>query len=205
MPPTCTLALTRSMHLDRAHHELVAVGIAENRLTRLADGMARGPEGQQSAYFVIELMARDGEHEILTMSSSLWIYGFTVPGDLCSTGRRLDGGFFAFVPHKRPSEYQAPKQSNSSRAVARNLPQRTTSGQVGVPVFDHTELVSDHIGHDRVTVLRYMTAAEKPRPELQAHRDGVPLITGSVSEMKVKAILLLAMRSAGGKPDTHLS
>jgi hypothetical protein len=84
MPPTCTLDLTRSMHLDRADYELVAVGIAENRLARLADGMTRCPEGQQPAYFIIELMARDGEHEILTMSISPCIYGFTVPGDLCS-------------------------------------------------------------------------------------------------------------------------
>ncbi len=183
----------------------VAVRIAENPLTRLAVGVTRGPEGHQSAHFVIEMMAWHGQDEILALSSSLWIYSLTVPGDFCSAGRRLDGGFFALIPHKRPSEYLAPEQPNGSSAIARHLPQRTASGQIGVPVFDHTELVPDHVGHGGVTVLRYVTAAPKPRPELQAHRDGVPLITGSVSEMKVEAILLLAMRSAGSKSEAHLS
>jgi hypothetical protein len=50
-----------------------------------------------------------------------------------------------------------------------------------------------------------VTVTQKPSPELDARGDRVPLITLTIGEMKVKAILLLTMGGARGKPETHLS
>jgi hypothetical protein len=167
--------------------------------------MAGCTESQHSLDLVIELFARHGHGEVLTWSSSARSDDLAAPGDFRSTGGGLDGRFLALIPDQWASEYPAPEQPDSSSSLARHLRQRTASGEIGVPVFDDAELVAGNIGHGGIAVLRDVTVPAKPRPEPHTPRDGLVLIVGPVSEVEVKAIPLLTVRSARGEPKTYLS
>jgi len=189
----------------RAYDERVAVGIVENLLIPVADHVNRCSQGHQPLYLVVEMMTRGRQDEVLTMWSGPWIDALAAPAELCSTGGGLDGSFLSLIPDEGPSEYLTPEQSNGSRAIARHFRQWAASGEVGVPVFDDTELVPDHVGHGGKAVLRNVTVAAQPRPQFHARCDGVHLIPGPVSEMNVKSVVLFTVRRASRKPETHLS
>jgi hypothetical protein len=102
-----------------------------SRLEGLAQFAAAGDgvEGDQS--LDLRSRVRCGEVELLVVLPDLGGRGPGVPCNLGPASLRLDSGLLVAIPDERPSESVAPEQTDLTCAIAGDLTEWATPGEVG--------------------------------------------------------------------------
>lgn len=124
-------------------------------------------ECPESVHLGIDVDVADNKVEALLVPPLLRCHRGPTPRNLGATLSGLNSGLLVPVPDERPVQGLSPEEADVPGAVARDLTEKTASGQKGVARLDHTELVPFGIGQDDVTFLRALPDIEMGPAEVE--------------------------------------